>query len=194
MAIPSDRADETITAEVQRGNAEAFGELIRRYEEKLLRYGRRFLADRDDVKDIVQDAFLKAYVNIKGFDSSRKFSPWLYRIAHNEFVNALKKRSGREMFSLFDFDTILPHPVAEETADGEAQRNELKRALDRHLASIGAKYREPLVLYYYEDMDYKEIADILRIPVSTVGVRLRRGKDALKNAAVKLQLSHGGQS
>ncbi|MBI2888654.1 MAG: RNA polymerase sigma factor [Candidatus Liptonbacteria bacterium] len=190
MVIRPDMSDEVIAAEAQQGNVEAFGELVKRYEEKLMRYGRRFLASGDDVKDIVQDAFLKAYVNIKGFDATRKFSSWMYRIAHNEFVNALKKKSGREMFSLFDFDTILPHPVAEETADGEAQRNELRRMLDRYLASLGAKYREPLVLYYYEDMDYKEIADILRIPVSTVGVRLRRGKDALREAATKLQLPY----
>ena len=81
----------------------------------------------------------------------------------------------------FDFDTIFPHPIAKETADSEANRRDLKETLDKYLDKLSAKYREPLVLYYIDEMSYQDIAEVLEIPVSTVGVRLKRGKTMLKN-------------
>jgi len=177
----TERTDEEVAALVQRGDVEAFGTLVGRYEEKMLRYARRFLLESDDAKDLVQDVFIKAYTNIRGFDATRRFSPWLYRIAHNEFINALKKRRGRETVSLFYFDIFLPHPMAEETADSGANRAEVRRLIGSSLDKLGPKYREPLVLYYFQDMSYQEIAEILQVPTSTVGVRLRRGRALLKN-------------
>ncbi len=178
-----ERNDEAVAAAVQHGELDAFRVIVERYEPKLVRYARRFLFDADDAKDLVQDVFVKAYVNIRSFDAERRFSPWLYRIAHNEFVNALKKRTkerGTMSVSLFDFDVLFPHLSAKETADSPARQGELKAMLERSLDAIPAKYKEPLVLYYFEELDYREIADVLRIPISTVGVRLQRGKAMLK--------------
>lgn len=174
------KTDEEIAVLVQGGNIEVFAELVSRYEDKLSRYARKFLFDDEDAKDLVQDVFIKAYANIQSFEARQRFSPWIYRIAHNEFINAIKKRTRRETVSIFDFDLLLPHPVAKERADSEAERQELKRILDRSLEKIDIKYKEPLVLYYFEEMNYTEIAEILHIPVSTVGVRLQRGKVQLK--------------
>jgi RNA polymerase sigma-70 factor (ECF subfamily) len=178
-----ERSDEAIAAAVQRGDLDSFRELVERYEPKMTRYARRFLFGADDAKDLVQDVFIKAYVNIKSFDIDRRFSPWLYRIAHNEFVNALKKRTkerGNVSISFFDFDILFPHLNAREGADSPARQHETRVILERSLNDIPPKYKEPLVLYYFEELDYKEIADILRIPISTVGVRLQRGKAMLK--------------
>jgi len=171
--------DEIIAQRVQNGEVEAFTLLMSRYEKKIARYARKFLSHPDDVKDIVQDVFVKAYVNIKSFDSSRRFSPWIYRIAHNEFVNALKKKKS-EKISFIDFDIFFPHPAAKESADSDVARADLRRVLDGYISKIPAKYREPLVLYYFEEMSYREIADIMHLPVSTVGIRLQRGKALLK--------------
>lgn len=175
------QSDEEIVAKVKSGDSESFGVLVQRYEAKMARYGRRFLSDPSDIEDLVQEVFLKAYVNIQSFDVTRRFSPWLYRIAHNEFVNALKRKS-RQPFSFFDFDTdiVFPHPIAAETADKEAHDRELRQALGASLDKIPDKYRESLVLYYVEELSYQDIAEVLRIPISTVGVRLQRGKEKLK--------------
>jgi RNA polymerase sigma-70 factor (ECF subfamily) len=176
-------ADEEIAAEVQNGDTDSFCYLVERYEPKIHRYARRFLFDNDEAKDLVQEVFIKAYVNIRGFDTGRRFSPWLYRIAHNEFINALKKKTReRANISIFDLDVLFPSIklIAKETADHDFDMHELKRVLEGSLDRIPQKYREPLVLYYFEEMDYKEIADVLRVPVSTVGVRLQRGKAMLK--------------
>jgi RNA polymerase sigma-70 factor (ECF subfamily) len=145
------------------------------------RYAKRFLFPPDEAKDLLQDIFIKVYVNIRSFDIDRRFSPWIYRIAHNEFVNALKKKKKeRGNVSLFYVDVLFPHPIAKETADDATSRREMAQVLEGSLDKLGSKYKEALVLYYLEDMDYKEIAEVLRIPISTVGVRLQRGKTMLK--------------
>lgn len=170
--------DEDIARDVQQGNVDRFGELVRRYEEKILRYGRCFLLG-EEARDAAQEVFLKAFTNIRSFDPTRRFSPWLYRIAHNEFINAGKKRLRLPFFT-FDLDTLLPHRAAPEKAEGAVERKELAERLTKSLEKIDAKYREPLVLYYLEEMEYREIAEIMHIPISTVGVRLTRGKALLK--------------
>jgi len=181
MAEISERNDEEIAALVQKGDIESFRVLVERYEPKMTRYARRFFFDGDEGKDLVQEVFIKAYVNIRSFDVSRRFSPWIYRIAHNEFVNNIKKRQKeRENVSIFDFDVLVPHLIAKETADDGFNKTEVKRMLEQSLNKLNEKYKEPLVLYYFEDMDYREIADILHIPISTVGVRLQRGRAMLK--------------
>jgi RNA polymerase sigma-70 factor (ECF subfamily) len=176
-----ERTDEEIAIEVQKGDAELFRVLIERYEPKMARYAKRFLFATDDAKDLLQEVFIKAYVNIRSFDATRRFSPWIYRIAHNEFVNALKKKTKeRNNVSLLYVDVLFPHPIAKESADEGSSNREMKEILEGSLDKLSAKYREPLILYYLEDMDYKEIAEVLHIPVSTVGVRLQRGKALLR--------------
>lgn len=182
----SSQSDEEIAQRVQAGDTESFGTLVERYEGKLTRYAKRFLLYNEEAEDIVQDVFMKAYTNIQSFDAARAFSPWIYRIAHNEFINAIKKR-GKEAIPFFDPDTLFPHPVAKETADGTARTAEMRRMVEAGLAKLDVKYREPLVLYYFEEMDYREIADVLRIPVATVGVRLLRAKEALKRLMPQAQ-------
>lgn len=173
------KSDEEIASQVQQGNTESFGVLVERYKTKITRYARRFLSNNQDIEDLVQDVFIKAYENIRSFNIKMKFSPWLYRIAHNEFVNALRKKSRLPLY-FFDFDALLPHSLAKETADDKANEREIKNMLDKWLNKLSPKYREPLVLYYFEELGYQEIAEVLHIPVSTVGVRLNRGKDILK--------------
>ncbi len=179
-----EQTDEEIVVQVQKGDVEAFGALMKRYEPKLTRYARKFLLDGGDAEDLVQEAFIKAYMNVRGFDPARRFSPWIYRIAHNVFINAIKKR-GTDRVSFFNLDLVFPHAAAKETADDETQKRELRETLDAHLGKLDRKYREPIVLYFYEDMDYQGIAETLQIPVSTVGVRLQRGKALLKKIAEK---------
>lgn len=172
--------DEELARKVQHGDQESFSILFSRYEQKMLRYGRRFLYTYEDLEDTVQEIFIKAYKNIQSFQTSKKFSTWLYRIAHNTFINVIKKK-GREPVSFFDFDTLVNMPVkGEHTLEDLLIKKEDNNVMDTQLKNLSPKYREPLILYYLEEMDYKEIADVLKIPISTVGVRLKRGKDLLK--------------
>jgi RNA polymerase sigma-70 factor (ECF subfamily) len=173
------KTDEEIVKTVQEGDIDAFGTLVERYEAKLLRYGRKFLSTREDIQDIVQDIFISTYKNIKSFNHSYRFSPWIYRIAHNAFVNALAKRS-RNPLTLVDFDTFLPHPIYDDPDVAEKEREEIKDKINRGIEKLTPKYREILILNYLEELPYKEISTVLQIPVSTVGVRIKRAKEALR--------------
>ncbi len=172
------KTDEELVRLVLKNKTEAFDILARRYEKKLLRYGKKFLYNYENIEDVVQNVFIKAYVNIRGFDLSKKFSPWIYRIAHNEFINIIKKKK-KEPFLFFEADTIFSF-----TGKGnflkDIEKTEEKEEIEKHLSKLKVKYREPIVLYYFEEKDYQEISDILKIPVSTVGTRLKRGRNEIK--------------
>ncbi len=170
-------SDEHIVSLVQNGDVDAFGILVDRYEAKLLRYGRKFLARTEDIQDIVQDVFVSAYQNIQGFDTSLRVSPWLYRIAHNQFVNALRQ-NGRTAFVL-DFDAFIAHHVYEDPVENERDIKDMRAMLDKGMETLAPKYREILTLHYFEDMPYKDIADVLQVPMGTVSIRMKRAKEAL---------------
>lgn len=177
----SEQEDEIIVALVQSGKSDFFGILINRYQEKMMRYARRFLSNDDDKKDIVQEIFIKAYVNIKSFDPKRKFSSWLYRIAHNELVNNLKKKN-KSFLPIFDLDTFSPHYYFNNDKTNEKiDRKNTMMLIDKCFDELDAKYKEPIILYYLENLSYKEIADVMSIPVSTVGIRIKRAKKIMKS-------------
>src|SRR5258708_7150928 len=129
--------DEGCAIQVQKGDRDAFGILVDRYEAKLLRYGRKFLPTTQDIEDIVQDVFVSAYRNIQSFDASQRFSPWIYRIAHNAFIDALKKNT-RSPFILMDFDTLLSHAVSDESVDKEREQKEMKIIIDKGFDQLSA--------------------------------------------------------
>ncbi|MEM9336727.1 MAG: RNA polymerase sigma factor [Patescibacteria group bacterium] len=174
-----DLTDEAIVEQVQRGDQEAFGLLIERYEGKLKGYGRRFSSSGEDIEDVVQEVFIKVYTNLQSFDIDRRFSPWIYRIAHNTYVNMLRKQQ-RAGLPFFDADTLFPQPVAPETADDAAIHRELSEQMGESLHELDPKYKDPLVLFFYEELSYQDISEVLKIPVTTVGVRINRAKEKLK--------------
>ena len=174
------KTDEEIAILVQKGDNQQFGVLVERFEAKMRRYSAKFLFDLHDGEDAVQEVFLKAYTNIQGFDPSRKFSSWLYRIAHNQFIDIIRKK-GNEPLPFFDPDTIFPHPIAKDDPVKEVSDKEIAKMLNQCLDKLDPKYRETLILYYFEDMDYEAIADVMRVPKSTVGIRLKRSKIILKD-------------
>jgi RNA polymerase sigma-70 factor (ECF subfamily) len=188
MELPQ-LTDEQLAKKVQEGHKEAFAILLERYEPKLLRYGKKFVSNRQDIEDIVQDVFLSTYQNIQGFDTNQKFSPWVYRIAHNRFIDAIKKNTRIPLVS-FDFDTLFAHPV-DENEESERERREMRDMIDRGLEKVPIKYREVLVLHYLEELQYKEISEVLRIPQGTVGIRLQRAKKALRDVYLKSDLHYG---
>jgi RNA polymerase sigma-70 factor (ECF subfamily) len=171
--------DEDLAAKVQNGDPDAFGQIVERYAQKMLRYAGRFLFGYRDAEDVVQEVFINAFVNIQGYSPQKSFSSWIYRIAHNRFVDEIRK-AKREPLPFFDSESLFPHPISTTDLELESDRAALKAFMEQHLDKLNPKYREPLVLFYFEGLGYAEIAEILRIPTSTVGVRLNRGKAEMK--------------
>ncbi len=153
---------------------EFFAEIVSRYEAKLLRYAVYIIRDKAKAADAVQEAFIKAYVNLNGFDLKMKFSSWIYRIVHNQVINAINKNK-REMplFDNVDFRS-------DNDIEAELTEKEIKKTLDKCIGQIPIIYSEPLTLYFLDDKSYEEISDILRIPVNTVGTRISRAKVIMK--------------
>ena len=177
-----DESDESIVLRVQTGDHEAYGEIIKRYEHKLARYGSRFIGSHDVRTDIVQDVFVKAYMNLQSFKTNERFSPWIYRIAHNSFVNEIRRASRYSLLdTILDTDTLLPHLTAPETADQDALAREEVLAMETQLNALKPAEREIIILYYFEELSYDAISDVLKIPTSAVGVKLHRAKRKLKN-------------
>jgi len=180
--MPDATTDEELARRLQGGDEAALGEIMERYTGKLLRYGQRFLgADDDAIGDVVQDVFISAYQNIRSFEPARRFSPWVYRIAHNAFVDALRKRAKDPVaMDYWELDRILPHSGHEDAAAKEKEADEIRVLLEKYLDALPANYREIIALYYFENFSYQEISDILHIPIGTVGIRLSRAKSKLK--------------
>lgn len=181
----SQKSDEKIASLIQSGDIDLFGDLISRYKTKMTRYSRKFLSDKEDINDVVQDIFIKTYTNIQGFDIKRKFSSWLYRIAHNELVNRLKKNKRRIIFSLPDLDAILPHKLYDDNLRKSTDLKDTKKMIDKVLDKLESKYKEPIILYYLEWLSYKEISEVMKIPTSTVGIRIKRAKKIMRGLLKK---------
>ena len=166
--------DEELVIKITSKDKELYKELVDRYQKKLMRYITYLISDEEKAADVVQDAFIKAYVNLNGFNTSKKFSSWIYRIAHNEALNLIKKT--KKEFSMPDNFDIGGNTNLEE----EYSKKELINMVNTCINSIPVKYSEVLVLYYMEEKSYEEISDILRIPMGTVATRLNRGKEWMK--------------
>jgi len=183
--------DEEIVQSIRSGKVGLFGILINRYESKIGRYAKKFISDKEDISDVLQDIFIKAYTNIQSFDTKRKFSSWLYRIAHNELVNAIKKRK-KQSLPFFDLDTFFPYGFFNhDNINQKIDNQEIRKTIDQCLDKLEPKYREPIILYYVEELTYEEISDIMQIPISTVGVRIKRAKKIMRSFFKKIGYNHG---
>lgn len=169
-------SDESIVAEITAGNVDMFAEIMARYEAKLTRYVIYLIHDNGTATDVVQETFIKAYQNLNSFNTKYKFSSWIYRIAHNEAMNAIKKH--RFLYSEEVDD--LPSKEYEQNISELIDDDLLKINVHDCLRQLEPKYREVIQLVYFENMKYDDVSDVLHIPSSTVGVWLSRAKSKLK--------------
>ena len=167
-----------------------YAPLVNRYEAPLGRYVSRLLGRRGQVaEDIVQEAFIKAYVNLRDYDRSRPFAPWIYRIAHNEAVNFLRKHP-KESLSLDSDDgrLILERLTGGTNPETQVALQDAGKLIDNCMHELGQRYRDVLVLRFLEDKSYSDIADIMKLPPGTVATLIRRGLQRLREVLETLGL------
>jgi len=179
---PQSMSDEEIVSMALRDKA-FFAHIVLRYEDKLSRYIMRLgIRNAEDREDTLQDIFIKIYKNLNGFDTSLSFSSWVYRIAHNEAISAYRKKNVRPEGHLIDAgDERVARELA--LADGAEKEFDVKvnaQEVYKALACVDAKYRDVLILRFFEHKEYEDISDILKIPTGSVGTLLYRGKKQLK--------------
>jgi len=173
--------DESLVTKILSGKKELFYYLIKRYETKLRRYILRITNRKNEVDDLLQNVFIKTYKNLPTFNKELNFSSWIYRIAHNESINLIGSSFIQKFVSLPDWFDVGSRDEVEEKIDDEQMKKKLKNCIEK----LDIKYKEPLVLFYYEEKTYEEISDILRIPVRNVGVLIHRGRLRIKKICYK---------
>ena len=177
-----DLDDSELIEIIQSQNREAYLELFRRYQKKLFLYIYHMTRDKDETEDILQNVFTKTYKNIGNFDLTRKFSSWIYRIAHNEAVNFLKRKSKRYMVSWEDVTTSkdkLETASNEEPIEDQWLHQEITKEINDALKKLPQQYQRVLDMRYFREYSYEQISEILGKPVNTVGTLINRAKKKL---------------
>jgi RNA polymerase sigma-70 factor (ECF subfamily) len=183
-------SDQDVVARAAGGHERAYRELISRYERPVFSLIYRLVRDREQAEDLAQETFIKVLNAIDRYDATYKFSSWIFKIANNTAIDALRKRS---------LDTVSldgsPHarsvaeaaegwtPTAvarDENPEEYVERLELGAELEAALASLRPEYRTAIVLWHMEDRPYEEIADIMDIPLGTVKTYIHRARKELR--------------
>jgi len=157
-------------------NVDYFSCLYDRYEPSLLRYIKRItMVDDDQAKDILQEAFIKIWVNLKDFNPKMKLSSWIYRIVHNETVSVWRKMKsyGKDNNVKLKDNLFADFPIESESIEDHERIHILTHEVLEHLP---LKYKSVLVLKFLENMSYEEISDVLKMPEGTVATRINRAK------------------
>lgn len=183
--------DHHLVAACQRGDVEAFGRLVEKYQKKMLNLACRMVGDYDAACETVQETFLAAYRGIGKFRRDAEFSTWLYEICLNQARNRLKKEkalASRRGPSLDDPVELEDGGRIEREAsagaplpDEQFERKEVQGKVQACIRALDPEYREVLVLRDIQGMSYEEIGGILHLPDGTVKSRLFRARDALKD-------------
>ena len=163
------------------GNEDAFREIVTRYKNPLYSFLRRFLNKQDLVEDVFQETFLQLYASKDKFDTNRPLHPWLFTIAANKAKDALRKiqrNSAMSIGAIADSGGVSVDDVVNllasytETPDSEASKTETAARVRDVVANMPENLRAILILAYFEQFSYKQMAEILSIPIGTVKSRL----------------------
>jgi RNA polymerase sigma-70 factor (ECF subfamily) len=172
--------DEQLVAQVLL-NKDQFRYLVERYQHKLMRYIFR-IGGQDAGEDLLQEVFINAYQNLSGFNQSLSFSAWIYRIAHNIVISHFRKQKVRPEGNLHgDSEDILAKLYGQDDVEQAADLHIDSDRLHVAMAGLKSMYRDILVLRYFEQLEYQEISDVLRVPMGSVAVYLHRAKKQLKD-------------
>ncbi len=175
------RSDEELV-QIALADQESFGLIIDRYSEPLSRYIRRLTRlDEEEVEDVLQDIFIKIYLNLNDFDHRLKFSSWIYRVAHNQVIDHWRKSQVRPSTAIDPDDAFWLSVADDLDLEAEANRRELGVKIRKLIDRLEGDCRAILILRYLEDKDYQEISDIMKKPIGTVATLINRAKKKLKN-------------
>lgn len=169
---------------------EYFLYIVKRYKLKLFSYIRRISnVPPEEAEDLLQNVFLKIYLNLNDYDGDLKFSSWAYRITHNEVIDNFRKKKARpDILDMDIYDDRLISLRDDFNIEKEIDNKLLKNIITEALNQLDIQYREVLVLKYLEEKDYKEISDIIKKPMGTVASRINRAKEELKKQMLKNKL------
>lgn len=166
---------------------EFFACLVLKYEVRLIQYIKKISqSNQEEAEDILQDAFIKVWKNLNGFDPRLTLESWIFRIVHNETISFWRKKTSYSKNNVVQLDDERLNTLSVTDDLDELDNEKLFNTIDEILPLLKQEYREVLVLKYLENKSYEEISDILKIPEGTVATRLSRAKKSfIKLATIK---------
>ena len=184
--------DRLLVERARHGDSDAFGDLVRAYQHRLVNFVRALVSDAADAEDVAQEAFVRAYRGLRGFRGTSSFKTWLYQIATNAARSHLAGERGRRETAAGD-PTMTPEafgsPASRDDVEGDLVRRD---RLDRALAELPEEWRLAVALRDIEGLDYAEIAEVLDIPIGTVESRIFRGRARLRSILTAPALANRG--
>lgn len=183
----SGASDEQLVKRVQQGDKAAFDLLVLKYQHRIAALVSRFIRDADEVQDVTQESFIKAYRALGNFRGDSQFYTWLYRIAVNTAKNYLVSRNRRPPGADIDIDDAVHFESETKLKDiaspeSKAMSDELMARVNETIQSLPEDLRAALTLREYDGLSYEEIADVMGCPVGTVRSRIFRARETVDKA------------
>ncbi len=178
--------DQSLVERVQSGDKKAFDILVLKYQHRIIKLVARFIRNGDEVQDVAQEAFIKAYRALKNFRGDSAFYTWLYRIAINTAKNYLVSASRRATESAVDAQDAEQYESGDwlreyATPEKELLASEIKRVIYKTISNLPADLKEAITLREMEGLSYEEIAEVMDCPIGTVRSRIFRAREAIDN-------------
>jgi len=170
--------DRELALRAQRSDAEAFGELVRRYQTPVFNVCYRLMGERREAEDMAQEAFVRAFERIDQYDVERPFGPWMRRVATNHCLNHLQT----QLRAAYSLDDERDEPEASPDRDPPSLQEKAERAeaVREAVLALPPHYRAVIELRHFQDLSYAEIAELLKIPLSDVKSHLFRARRLLE--------------
>lgn len=172
--------DELLAAMARKGDLKAYEDLVQRYQHTVFNLASKMVNNREDALDIAQETFIQIYLALPGFRGESIFSTWLYRVASNKCLDFLRKKKveKNKIVSSYEEDALVGD--SRDSPEELAVRRDESRRVRKALDDLPRHYRIVIILHHYQQLRYKEIAEVLDQPVKTVATRLYRAKLILK--------------
>jgi len=181
--------DEILVVQFQTGRQEAFDELMKRYKHKIYAYLLRSVRNYEDAEELTLEVFVKVYRALSKWRPEARFSTWLYKIAKNLSIDHHRAKSRRFTYSLDDEELSLKEPVAVDlrsNPEWQLEENDRNRIIREAVDALSPKQKETFMLYRYEGLQIREIAEVLGMAEGTVKIHLHRAMKKLRNVLLPL--------
>lgn len=179
-----DPEDVELVRQAMAGSQQAYTLIVTRYQRPVFSLVRRMVGDSAVAEDVAQEVFLKAFRALESFDQRKKFSSWLFKIAHNSAIDQLRRRQV-DTIALETTDSEQPDLVAviadssSESPAARMERRDLAEAIEAAIGSLRPDYREVVQLRFQEGLAYEEIAEVVGLPLGTVKTHIFRARKAM---------------
>jgi RNA polymerase sigma factor (sigma-70 family) len=173
--------DSEIIKEILQGNKEKYALLMRKYNQRLYRICKGYLNDEDEIENIMQDTYVKAYQNLSSFENRSQFLTWLTRIAINECLQNLRKKGKIDLIDTSEETNKIMNTPDNNDPEKQSLNKELKDVLELAIAQLPEKYRAVFIMREIEKMSVEETSHAMDLTVSNVKIRLNRAKEMLRS-------------